>query len=679
VEDPLTPESFRFTRRAFLLSIASSIAAYLAACTSRSLPLPTRSPISTPQILAPITNRVLPADTPLDVRWTAVPAAREYAVELNGVLVDSSTATEVKFGPGGNGVGLQEGVSSLRVVARAEGEVWSEPIRFRVTPARGVRARYFDLEDDGPIEVTASSAGAELEVGAAFAFGSVGKGVRLKVEPASEGVAYKNVRSLPLRDCWVRLCVRFRECCEPPRRLTLARVRSSASSATERLIWTGSTVSTSNLLDTLVVPADQWLQLQLGVTGDGDVELWVFDGVHETLVGRGVNADLQGETKDIVSFGNDLSGSAGAGEAWLDNIAVAEAKLPWVKQDPAALPSNLPMLDPAALPSTFSFIFGSCNVSSWVPYRDFALSAAADVEPDFVVHLGDNCYADTGAYRQSTAGYHALWSDLVYEEQLGRLTRRPWLYVASDHDLGGNNIDRQSVLPAASEAFARWQTNPRTHNGEGRYGSVDFGGGDVRLIWVDAISYRSPLSDPDGPDKTMLGSEQKAWLLDSLAHQPVRLIIIASQTTVGHMSDTGWPQYPSERREILQACARSGAVVRWITGDHHTARWTRIGDNIAEWGAAPFAAAPQGVPRLADDVDEGVIIGASEELEAQTDDERSRIVAALSRAQLQSASSFGRVEVDTIRGTARFAVLDNKGQVRAHSSGFRFTETIQYR
>ncbi|MGH2428709.1 MAG: alkaline phosphatase D family protein [Candidatus Limnocylindria bacterium] len=686
--DPIGPLRVRLTRRALLAAVASSAAAYLVACTSRVLPRPTPAPAranrtlapSRPDILEPIPDSLIFGDAPVKIRWTAVPGARDYAVELNGTVVDTTPTNEVEFGFDSNSVGLQEGLNALRIVARAGDEVWSDATHFELAPVRGVRARHFDLEDDGPVEATAGSAGAVLEIGAAFAFGSSGKGVRLKVEAGSDGVAYENLRSIPLGDSWVRLRVRFLDCCEQSRRISLARIRASGSSATERLIWTGSTVSTSSLRDTLVVPADEWLQLQFGVTANGDVELWVFDGAHERLVGRGTNADLAAETKDIVSFGNDISDPGGPVEVWLDNIAIAEARLPWLKSEPDPVPTRLPKLDPAALPGVFSFAFGSCNVSTWVPYRGFALNAAADMEPDFVVHLGDNCYPDTGAYRQTTAGYLALWSDLLYEEQLGRLARRPWLYVASDHDLGGNNIDRDSVLSAASEAFDRWQSNPRTQHPEGRYGLIDLDHGRIRLIWVDAISYRSPLSDPDGPDKTMLGSEQKAWLLDTLARQEGRLVIIASQTTIGHASDTGWAAYSRERREILQACRSSGATVRWITGDHHTARWTRMGNSMAEWGAAPFAEVPQGDMELPDDVDEGLMaVGARDLVGSSVKLERAQILAALTIDQLRSVSSFGRVEIDTLRGTARFEVRDHQGEIRVHSSGFRFTETLQYR
>ncbi len=326
----------------------------------------------------------------------------------------------------------------------------------------------------------------------------------------------------------------------------------------------------------------------------------------------------------------------------------------------------------------FSFVFGSCNVSSRVPYVGTALEAAAAMEPDFVVHLGDYCYPDSGAYRQSVQGYLALWTDLLYEECLGRLFSRPWIYVASDHDLGGNNVDSETLSPFAQEAYTTWHRNGTGADGEGRYGAIEFDEGRVLFIWVDAISLRSPIAQPDGPDKTSLGAVQKKWLLSMLANSSAGLIIIASQTTFGHDTDTGWGQYATERLEVLEACQQVEGIVRWISGDHHSARWVRIGDKIAEWGAAPFAEVPQSCLGAATFVDEQVCISRMALSTSDAALSRSEVLARLARDEINASTSFGRVVIDTIQKTATFEVRDSTGQVRIHDSGFRMMETIKY-
>jgi len=603
-----------------------------------------------------------------------------YAVELNGTVVAETRKPRVALGSPDDSLALMEGDNRVRVAALPsnDGE-WSDPVRFVVHAEGGIRARYFDLEDDGPIELTGSAEGAAIEVSSAFGQGP-GKGAQLHVAKGSRGIAYKNFRLSPPNDVWVRLSVRFETISDSKGRLSLARIRSDSTEATERLIWTGTAITSSSTADNLVLPMEQWIQLQVGVLSSGEVELWAYDGHQERIVGRGVNHQLLGQRKDLVSFGNDLTMRGGTAAVWFDNVAVGEFKLPWVQANPTPLPTRLISVSTLQLSERFSFVFGSCNASTMVPYRGFALQAAADQSPDFVVHLGDNGYSDTGAYQQSAAGYKALWSDMLYEEQLGRLSTVPWLYLASDHDLGGNNIDRTTVLPAAAEAFDAWHANPTDSHADGRYGEIELDEGRIALMWLDTISYRSPIAEVDSDAKTMLGSGQKEWFLESIARRTGGVVIIASQTTIGHASDTGWARYPAERREVLNACLASGATVRWITGDHHTPRWTRMG-NVAEWGAAPFAEVPQDVPRLAEGVDagyDGLPASVLEDIRL-AGGRRAEILKNSTPEQLRLASSYGRVEVDRRRGTVRFEVRDHKGDIRIHPDGFQFAEVLPYR
>jgi hypothetical protein len=389
-------------------------------------------------------------------------------------------------------------------------------------------------------------------------------------------------------------------------------------------------------------------------------------------VGRGSNPALRGRGKDIVSFGNGSDDVGSGFEVWLDELAVGRTRLPWARRDdPHRVPRPFP-LEPDALPERFSFVFGSCHVSSRVPYTGTALEAAARVEPDFFVHLGDFCYPDTGAYAGTAGGYQALWTDLLYEDSLAELFRQPWIYVASDHDLGGNNVDRESLFPHAVEAFAAWQRNDRSVDAEGRFGAIPLDRGRILLLWLDEISRRDPLDAPDGPSKTMLGSRQKRWLLRTLRRSRAKLIIVLSQTSFGHASDTGWARYTSEQNEVLAACRDAAGLVRWLSGDHHTARWARISDRIVEWGAAPFAEVPQGkLPPLP------FVVG-DECLTPGNVPTRASALATLTRRQLEDATSFGRVVVDTRRGVARFDVRDNRGRVRVAPSGVRLSETIRY-
>ncbi len=613
----------------------------------------------------------------LALAWEDAPRAQSYDVELNGAIVASGLRhgpVELRFGDGKPG--FQEGVNTWRVRARSDGdERWSESSSFEVRPVGGIRARRFDHEDDGDLELTVRSRGAAaLVVGSPFAF-SKGKGVALRCVDPADAEAYKNELQQPVEQCWVRLAVRTERWGKDGERVHLARIRAEAAKVSEHLVWVAGRGLQASSAPSTTIPlaTGAWVQVQLGVLPDGTVELWTFDGRREALVARSGNAGLAGPVKDVVSLGNDLTKTTSTFEVWLDAFAVGERRLPWAQAGAVAELARPRQLDPKALPAVFSFVFGSCNNPKQVPYRNTALGAAAASGPDFVVHLGDYGYPDRSAYRQSKAGYEALWSDLPYDEQLGKLFRKPWIYIASDHDLGGNDVDAKSLSPFASEAFASWQSNDPAADGKGRYGSVALDGGRVVLVWTEGIAYRSPLSQPDGPDKVVLGAKQKAWLLDLLATTKARLVIIASQTTIGHGSNSAWSQYPTEREEIIRTCQRSRALVRFISGDYHHALWARFGPRVAEWVAAPMAEFPEPEPLPAPLADHAAEASIGPGFES-----RPKALAGETLQQFDEAGSFGRVVIDTKAGTATFEVRDSLGRTRVDARGFRFEETVRY-
>ena len=168
------------------------------------------------------------------------------------------------------------------------------------------------------------------------------------------------------------------------------RTELSGKRAWPTAVWrTGRAVVSSSTDVGLPIPREEWTQLQLGVLPDGTVEVWAFDGVREVLVGTGRDPALQGEVKDLVSIGNSADSVGSAFEIWLDEVAIGRRMLPWARpDDPHALARPRP-LDPRALPETFSFAFGSCNVSTRLPYTGTSMEAAATMRPDLLVHLVD--------------------------------------------------------------------------------------------------------------------------------------------------------------------------------------------------------------------------------------------------------------------------------------------------
>ena len=255
---------------------------------------------------------------------------------------------------------------------------------------------------------------------------------------------------------------------------------------------------------------------------------------------------------------------------------------------------------------------------------------------------------------------------------MARLADKPWIFMCSDHDLGGNNISATTVAPFAADAFARFNSNDKAADGVGRYGSVTFDGGRVLLIWTEGVLYRSALDNPAAAGNTKLGPAQKAWLLNLLAKSTAKLVIIASETTVAHESKTSWTNHPQERAEVLAAAAATKGQVRFVSGDLHRARWARLAPNVVEWGAAAMSEFPEGPPPVA----QGVLDSSMPAYPGY----RSRPTAleAMTVPQFNATTTFGHAEINTVAHTAKFELRAGDGTVRVDDRGRPMSETLSY-
>ena len=101
------------------------------------------------------------------------------------------------------------------------------------------------------------------------------------------------------------------------------------------------------------------------------------------------------------------------------------------------------------------------------------------------------------------------------------------------------------------------------------------GGGLVRIIFVDCLSYRSPTAATDNASKVMLGSQQEAWLLARIAECASYQHVIVSSTKLLYNTQTTFNGdtfglYTTERQRMLAAIQATGVSVIWLSGDRHT-------------------------------------------------------------------------------------------------------------
>lgn len=139
-------------------------------------------------------------------------------------------------------------------------------------------------------------------------------------------------------------------------------------------------------------------------------------------------------------------------------------------------------------------------------------SHIAATRPDFFIHTGDLHYRDINV--DDTSAFRNAYDEVLNAPRQQNLyLLAPVAYMWDDHDYGPNNSDRTAPGRAAA-AYAYRQRVPHhplpDSGGVGIWQSWTYGR--VRFVMPDVRSYRDPDSDTEGPSKTLLGPEQKAWL-----------------------------------------------------------------------------------------------------------------------------------------------------------------------
>lgn len=188
--------------------------------------------------------------------------------------------------------------------------------------------------------------------------------------------------------------------------------------------------------------------------------------------------------------------------------------------------------------------------------------AAAALAPQFVVFTGDNVYYDRdrpNARSSELARFH--WQRMYGLPRHAKLLRSVGSYwMKDDHDtFGDDSWPGKFDKRLAPFTFANGQQIFREQVPMGRSTFRTFRWGRDLQIWlIEVRDFRSSNTDPDGPQKTILGAEQKSWLRDSLkASDATWRILISPTPWVGPDKDTkkadnhADPAYHHESAEML--------------------------------------------------------------------------------------------------------------------------------
>jgi alkaline phosphatase D len=267
--------------------------------------------------------------------------------------------------------------------------------------------------------------------------------------------------------------------------------------------------------------------------------------------------------------------------------------------------------------------FASANCQNYQNGYYTAHRDIADQQPDFVVWLGDYIYegasrpVDGNDVVRSHDGTDEVRTLEQYRNRYARYRSDtnlqaahaacPWYVIWDDHEVENNYAGLVPERPEDAEGFAErrqaayqawWEHMPvdlpapdgsaefRIYRGF-RWGSL------LDLALLDGRQYRTDQACGDttlnvepacaetfDEDRTMLGSEQEAWLLDTLGGEaPAVWNVIGNQTVFGDLmlgeavlNYDQWDGYPLQRNRILeQLSARDVSNLVVLTGDIHFA------------------------------------------------------------------------------------------------------------
>ncbi len=256
-------------------------------------------------------------------------------------------------------------------------------------------------------------------------------------------------------------------------------------------------------------------------------------------------------------------------------------------------------------PGAFRVCFGSC-ARFQIDRVQPIWGVVQGLEPDLFFWLGDNIYGDSRD-PEILAEEYRRQRDVASLQPLIREV--PQLAIWDDHDYGLNNHNASHpAKEVALGTFRQYWANPAygLPGAPGIFFAYHYGG--VDFFFLDNRFYRSPNDDPDGPDKTMLGERQFAWLVDrlTLSTAAFKVLVIGGGWNTGRGADgDAWSAFQHERDRLFATIAEEKIEgVLLFSGDTHFGELNRIpvsgSYDLIEVVSSPLAQAPDGdAPSLA--------------------------------------------------------------------------------
>ncbi len=216
------------------------------------------------------------------------------------------------------------------------------------------------------------------------------------------------------------------------------------------------------------------------------------------------------------------------------------------------------------------------------------------LDPSFFVHTGDIIYYDNLAKNAALARWHwqrtyGLPTNVAIHRQVSSY------FIKDDHDTLVNDCwPSMETTYMGDLTFEQGKAIFREQVGMGErtYRTVRWGE-DLQIWMVEGRDFRSPNEMPDGPEKTIWGTEQMEWFQRTLQESDATFRILISPTPVvgpdrtnkqDNHSNTGFTYEGSRLRKFL--ASQNNTYV--VCGDRH---WQYVSQD-SETGLREYSCGP---------------------------------------------------------------------------------------
>jgi len=198
-------------------------------------------------------------------------------------------------------------------------------------------------------------------------------------------------------------------------------------------------------------------------------------------------------------------------------------------------------------------------------------------QPDVILMIGDNVYADRKASGWAPATAEQLWDRYIDTRMTLDFFKSPVLYPVfatwDDHDFGRNDSDRTYALKDESARvfhtfFPQARPAPGFERGPGVASKWTAYG--LQFLLLDDRTFRSP-NRVDLPDQTHFGIEQENWIAAELAAAKGPVALVNGNQFFGgyHSFESFEGSHPKNFATQLARWKKAKIPMLFISGDRH--------------------------------------------------------------------------------------------------------------